>query len=54
MRFSRTGDVFGFDFLIGNRNQMASFSTFSSVPEPTAIPALLGFAMAMLLRRRRK
>ncbi|MBL8853694.1 MAG: PEP-CTERM sorting domain-containing protein [Planctomycetaceae bacterium] len=54
MRYSQTSDVFGFNFLIGSRNQLASLSAFSAVPEPTAIPALLGVAMAMLLRRRRR
>ncbi|MBL8892112.1 MAG: PEP-CTERM sorting domain-containing protein [Planctomycetaceae bacterium] len=54
MRFSSTGDVFGFDFLIGSRNQVASFAAFSSVPEPTMVPIMIGAAMAMLLRRRRQ
>ncbi|MBL8853279.1 MAG: PEP-CTERM sorting domain-containing protein [Planctomycetaceae bacterium] len=54
MRFANTHDGFGFDFLVGNRNQMASLSAFSAVPEPTAIPALIGFAGAVLLRRRRR
>ncbi len=54
MRFANTYDGFGFDFLVGNRNQMASLSAFSAVPEPTAIPALIGFAAAILLRRRRR
>lgn len=53
MKFARTGDVFGFDFLIGSRNQTASFSTFSAVPEPATVPVMLGLAMAMVLRRRR-
>lgn len=51
LRSSRTNTSFSFDSLVGNRSQMAAFS---AVPEPTAIPALIGFATAILLRRRRR
>lgn len=50
LRSSRTNTSFSFDFLVGHRSQMAAFS---AVPEPTAIPALIGFA-AILLRRQRR